>query len=247
MYFDGLLEVHPLVRFNFWIRDPIVTFKHFASCRLMKVSKPLVAIQTLKEDFLTLVSVGADIVDDDNNNENDRLSDILDDSEHGSEVESLDVEEQAELKATLEAIQSGKDESADIVVPTMGQLVKVNGTNAIISGGQPNERWTGLMSPTGSYRSPLQLRTLDKVSAKDYKYRCEKISNLTISKDSNLVLVGDIMKRNFEEQGIDTITFVPDPASKGNTLCVLSDHAKLTKEEAIELSKKISKRFDFLD
>ena len=181
--------------------------------------------------------------------EGDSLNDVLEDSGAESELESLNEEAQAALKATLEAIESGKDDSVinDIVVPTMGQFIKVNGTNAIISGGQPNELWTGLMSPTGSYRSPLQLRTLDKVSAKDYKYRCEKISNLTISKDSNLVLVGDIMKRHFEEQGIDTITFVPDPASKGNTLCVLSDHAKLTKEEAIELSKKISKRFDFLD
>ena len=126
----------------------------------MKVSKPFLAIPTLKGRVPDVGGVEVDIVDDDNNNENDRLSDILDDSEHGSEVESLDVEEQAALKATLEAIQSGKDESADIVVPTMGQLVKVNGTNAIISSGQPNENWSSLMYPTGSYRSPLQLRTL---------------------------------------------------------------------------------------
>ena len=121
-------------------------------------------------------SVGVDIIDDDNNNENDRLSDILDDSEHESEVESLNAKAQAALKATLESIESGKDESINIVVPTMGQLVKVNGTNAIISGGQPNENWSGLVLPTGSYRSPLQLRTLNKISAKDYKFRCEKIS-----------------------------------------------------------------------
>ena len=181
--------------------------------------------------------------------EGDSLNDVLNDSGDESEVESLNTEAQAALEATFEAIESGKDDSVlkDVVVPTMGQLVSVNGTKAIICGGQPNESWTSLMSPTGSYRSPLQLRTLNKVSAKDYKYRCEKISNLTVSKESNLVLVGDIVKRHFEEHGIDTNTYVPDPSSKGNTLCVLSDHAKLTKEEAINLSKKISRRFDFLD
>ena len=62
-----------------------------------------------------------------------------------------------------------------------------------------------------------------------------------------MVLVGDIMKRHFEEHGIDTITYVPVSARKGDTLCVLSGHAKLTKEEAMGLSKKVSRRFDFLD
>ena len=100
MYFDWLLEVHPLVRFNFWIRDAIVNLKHFASCRLMKVSKPFLAIPTLKGRVPDVGGVEVDIVDDDNNNENDRLSDILDDSEHGSEVESLNTETQDALKTT---------------------------------------------------------------------------------------------------------------------------------------------------
>ena len=129
--------------------------------------------------------------------EGDSLNDVLNDSGDESEVESLNTEAQAALEAAFEAIESGKDDSVlkDVVVPTMGQLVSVNGTKAIICGGQPNESWTSLMSPTGSYRSPLQLRTLNKVSAKDYKYRYEKISNLTVSKESNLVLVGDIMRK----------------------------------------------------
>ena len=187
--------------------------------------------------------IAVDIIDDDISIQNDPLGEILDDSVNESEVESLNADALAALKATLEAIETGKDDFMlkDIAVPTMGQLVKANGTDAIISGGQPNKDWTGLMYPTGSYRSPLQLRTLNKVSAKDYKYRCEKISNLTISKDSNLVLVGDILKRHFE------VTYIPDPSRKDNTICVLSDHAKLTKKEAMLLSRKVSSRFDFLD
>ena len=46
----------------------------------------------------------ADIVDDDNSNENDPLGQIIDDLVNGSEVESLNSDAQAALKATLEAI-----------------------------------------------------------------------------------------------------------------------------------------------
>ena len=49
------------------------------------------------------------------------------------------------------------------------------------------------------------------------------------------------MKRHFEENGIDTPTYLLDPSQKDKTICVLSDHAKVTKEEAISLSKKVSR------
>ena len=197
------------------------------------------------EEVILNVGLG---VEEETPGEGDSLNDVLD-SENKSEVESLSSDAQAALRATMEAIEAGKVDASleSIVVPKMGQLLKLNGTNVIISGGQPNESWTGLMRPTGSYRSPLQLRTLNKVSTKEYKLRCEKIPNLTIEKETNLVLAGDILKRHFEENGIDTPTYLPDPSQKGNTLCVLSDHAKLTKEEAILLSKKVSQSFDFLD
>ena len=96
------------------------------------------------------------------------------------------------------------------------------------------------------HRSPFQLRELFSVSSKAYKYRCEKI-NSTITKDSNLVILGDTLKMHVEEIGVDTITYLPDPADPKNTMSVLSDHAKLTKDEGIALSKKMASKFDSLD
>ena len=54
--------------------------------------------------------IAGDIIDDDISNQNDPLGEILDDSVHESEVESLDTDAQAALKATLEAIEAGKDD-----------------------------------------------------------------------------------------------------------------------------------------
>ena len=85
--------------------------------------------------------IAVDIIDDDISIQNDPLGEILDDSVNESEVESLNADALAALKATLEAIKTGKDDVVlkDIAVPTMGQLVKANGTDAIISGGQPKK------------------------------------------------------------------------------------------------------------
>ena len=190
---------------------------------------------------------GVDIEDD---NINDRLSDILDDPEEdGSETQSLSPAVKAAMRAELEAARfetSGEYGSVtDLVIPAMGQQSKVNGKSVIISGGKPKADWSGLMNPQ-SHRSPFQIRELFSVSSKAYKHRCEKIHS-TITKDSNLVVVGDILKMQFEEIGVDTITYLPDPADPENTMSVLSDHAKLTKDEGIALSKTISSKFDSLD
>ena len=52
---------------------------------------------------------------------------------------------------------------------------------------------------------------------------------------------------HLEEIGVDTITYLPDPADPNNTISVLSDHAKLTKEEGSALSKAMASKFDTLD
>ena len=91
--------------------------------------------------------VGVDIEDD-----NDRLSDILNDpEENGSDTQSLSPAIKAALRAELEAARfetSGEFGSVtDLVIPTMGQLTKVNGKNVIVSSGKPKADWSGLMNP----------------------------------------------------------------------------------------------------
>ena len=165
-----------------------------------------------------------------------------------AQSQSLSSDVKADIQADLQAAKlKDLDLSlvSDIEIPIMGQMGKVNDKRVIISGGQPLADWSGLKDPQ-PHRNPYQLRELFKVSTKDHKNRCEKM-NTTITKETNLVTLGASMKLHFEELGIDTITYLPDPADSTNTISVLTEHAKLTKEEGTALSLKISKKFDYLD
>ena len=148
------------------------------------------------------------------------------------------------MEAALKAAEF-QDDLSTIDTPTMGRMSKVKGKRVIISGGKPKPDWSGLIDPK-PYRTPFQVREMFKVSNKDYKNRCEKI-NTKITKDTNLVVLGQTFLLHFEEMGMDTITYVPDPADPGNTISILTDHAKFSKEEGCKLSKALSMKFDSLD
>ena len=132
------------------------------------------------------------------------------------------------MEAALKAAEF-QDDLSTIDTPTMGRMSKVKGKRVIISGGKPKPDWSGLIDPK-PYRTPFQVREMFKVSNKDYKNRCEKI-NTKITKDTNLVVLGQTFLLHFEEMGMNTITYLPDPADPDNTISALTDHAKITKEE----------------
>ena len=150
------------------------------------------------------------------------------DIEGGSDTESVDPDLKVELDAVIKSARFQGDFST-VNTPIIGQMTKVNGKRVIISGGKPKPNWSGLIDPK-PYRTPFQVREMYKVSNKDYKNRCEKI-NTTITKESNLVILGQSLLPHFEEMGMDTIIYVPDPVDSTNTISVLTDHAKITKEE----------------
>ena len=93
---------------------------------------------------------------------------------------------------------------------------------------------------------PFQLSELFNVSSKDCKNRCEEL-NTTITKKTNLVILGDTFMMKFLEIGVDTITYLPDPTDSKNAISVLIDHAKFTKEEGCLWSKELCSKFAFMD
>ena len=130
--------------------------------------------------------------------------------------------------------------------PTMGGLVEV-GTDvwAAWTGGKPKADWSGLDEPNPTSIKPKQYR-LASVSAasKSEHYRTQGMTTKFGRKKDLLTFERKLME-HLEENGLDTITYIPDPGDSTNVVSVVSDHGRFNHDEdGIKANDRAKKYFD---
>ena len=133
--------------------------------------------------------------------------------------------------------------------PTMGGLVEV-GTDvwAAWTGGKPKADWSGLDEPNPTSIKPKQYR-LTSVSAasKSEHYRTLGMTTKFGRKKDLLTFERKLME-HLEENGLDTITYIPDPGDSTNVVSVVSDHGRFNHDEdGVKANDRAKKYFDKYD
>eukprot|EP00978_Attheya_sp_CCMP212_P028607 scaffold99254_cov67-Attheya_sp.AAC.1 len=144
-----------------------------------------------------------------------------------------------------------------IVKPTMGEIVILNIKEcSAFTGGIPKCDWTELEKPTNEYVSPNQLRASNAYSSqKSYNYRKKGMEGaeekFKIGED--LEVFERKVTTQFNESGMDTITYLPDPEhvqkmtsydienNKAATLYVLDSYAGQNVSDLAEAFKIAAK------
>ena len=138
-------------------------------------------------------------------------------------------------------------------IPTMGGLVRTG--EDIFSpwtGGKPLEDWSGLEEPSPRRIRATQHRPTSTSSAqKAEHYRTQGLET-KFSKGANLLEFQDEVQKHLTHYGLDTITYLPDPAKTENDpslqmVSIIDQHSRFTQEEVRKLSIIYRRKFDSYD
>ena len=122
-------------------------------------------------------------------------------------------------------------------VPKFGDLVEISKDHFVAwTGGKPKADWTGLENPSPPSIDPNQYRVSSISSrAKSKAYRTKGLEKKFTCTSDLLVFQKKVWK-HLVEYGLDTITYVPDPAASMNTttglptkvMLVITGHSRYT-------------------
>ena len=113
------------------------------------------------------------------------------------------------------------------VKPTLGDVTEI-GTNswAAWTGGEPLPDWSGLKDPTPGSISPNQYRPTGISSrAKSQAYRVKGLET-KFTRDSDLHTFEKKIMKHLVQYGLDTITYLQDPADNTQVVSVITNHAR---------------------
>lgn len=116
--------------------------------------------------------------------------------------------------------------------PKMGDLQQTGGTDHVPwVGGKPKNDWSAL-EKTPNIVKPTMLRpTSAGSSQKSQAYRIAGLDEKFGHGSNLLEFQGDVMK-HFERYGLDTITYVQDPADSSQMISIVDHHTKFTNDTA---------------
>jgi len=132
--------------------------------------------------------------------------------------------------------------------PKMGGTSKQSeGTETPWTGGMPMHDWSGLVNPEPDSILPTQYRPLSiGSSTKSHHYRTAGLQT-KFTLGSDLLPLQKKMLQHFEEYGLDTITYLPDPYKTESMACVVTDYARFTVAEAQTRESLNRTKFDQYD
>ena len=139
----------------------------------------------------------------------------------------------AALIQALQAAASGGATSAASrsftpPTPIMGSVATVGTTEVAWCGGKPLADWSGLDSSTSSKVavSPNQYRSNSiGTSQKSRSYRVKGLLT-KFERKHDLRSFEHTMLTHFTDHGLDSVTYVPDPQTTSEMICVITDHAR---------------------
>mgnify|MGYP000681102589 CR=1 FL=1 len=142
------------------------------------------------------------------------------------------------IDALLEALTKSNDnkdgeDGFDPPVPRMGGVVaRSRSTKVAWTGGEPLADWSKLSDKAATYpKSPSQYRAHAVATAqKAHKSRIEWTDSKVTTKTDLQTFQVKLLER-FEEDGMDTITYLQDPLDHSKVVCCLKEHSRLTVHE----------------
>ena len=110
--------------------------------------------------------------------------------------------------------------------PKMGGLVQVkHDAYSAWTGGKPKADWSELEETSPEYKQTTQLRPM--LDDSGFSKRCKGFED-KFSKNGNLYKFQRCLIDHLKIMGMDTITYLPDPADNDQMVNVITDHTRFT-------------------
>jgi len=132
--------------------------------------------------------------------------------------------------------------------PKFGGLKRV-GTDswAAWTGGKPKSDWKGLETPNPDTIGPNQYRTTSiGGSAKSQAYRIKGLEH-KFTRTSDLHVFQIKVMKHLKEYGLDTITYMTDPADEKLLISVVDSHSRFTAKEGLTKASIMKTLWDSYD
>ena len=131
--------------------------------------------------------------------------------------------------------------------PTMGGLLRTGDTDYTPwTGGKPNNNWSGLEAPPATVHPTMLRPTTAGSSQKSQAYRTAGLTTKFGHSGDVLEFQKETIK-HFERYGMDTITYVHDPADRRNMVSIIHHHTKFTMDEAVAAGALVYPSYDGYD
>jgi hypothetical protein len=134
-----------------------------------------------------------------------------------------------------------------IVKPIMGDIVNLpGGTQIAWVGGKPNTSWTGLDPMTIPIPTPTMYRNVGSKDVKSFAYRTRGLEQKLTVKDDLRAMSRKIFN-HLKQHGMDTISYIPDPANPSVMESVVEKPNLFTKDYVITKISNYTVLFDDYD
>ena len=132
--------------------------------------------------------------------------------------------------------------------PTMGGVTKQGDKTYVAwTGGKPKSDWSGLQDPDPKKINPRQYRTSSiSGAAKSQHYRTMGMTT-KFARKNDLIKFQRKVLEHLEFNGMDTITYVPDPNKPSEMISIVEQHTQFTLAEALKAENKIKGYYDKYD
>ena len=138
------------------------------------------------------------------------------------------------------------------VGPIMGQFVECPPGSSKFSvrvGGKPNHTWTDLEEHQQLQATPFHFRKMEVTDdVKGFNLRSKGLKERFGAKEKKLVFQNHVWS-HLRSHGLDTISYLPDPANESKVVDVIHNHARFSNnmKNSLKLSRFFSAKFDNLD
>ena len=159
--------------------------------------------------------------------------------------------EQNRIRVLEEELQAarlaGNPPPMDLIKPIMGGLKQQEQIFVAWTGGKPKRGWTELEAPNPGAIQPTQYRPRSIGSQNKSQYYRVKGQTTLFTRETDLLTFQKKLMKHFVKFGMDTITYLNDPNSVDEIVCVVTNHARFTFEEAKNAEAEQAPKYDSYD
>ena len=136
-----------------------------------------------------------------------------------------------------------------VAKPKQGGLKLVSeGKEVAWTGGKPSADWDdGLQDKDPITILPTQCRTEKISDATKGRYYRTLAPESKFGRDGDMLLLQKRIMQHFEDHGLDTITYLPDPMKKGRMVSIVNSYPRYTLDEVIAAERPQKAKYDKYD
>jgi hypothetical protein len=126
------------------------------------------------------------------------------------------------------------------VTPKYGGIVKLDSkTWCAWTGGKPKTDWSGLKDPEPSCLTGNQYRSTSVSTQQKSQYYRRSGLGYKYAKGKDLLVFQRKFLKHAEEHGLDTVTYIEDPANPNELVSIVTDHGKFDPKKGTDRAKEI--------